>query len=1239
MSSASGELWDAYLYISLSTPADREKNLKEFKNSLQGVLIVVDMATGVSVPEITHSYVLSRKSLSALAGVISLVSRPGRGKQYGRIVVLDGETQEEVQSLLNIQGESEQFFRFCDCIRTEQYEEAGVLLGKMKQTDKSLAFQIEKELNFLFTGQPETENTDENQVRFMTRLWLFSSKLSKRWLSLQNLRTEDGGRLDETSSEEDWEKQKLEEVQANQAVVNSGLGQFKNSAEKGSMLENTLLRLLRHLFTWNPEDNPDLVRKTTEIMSFLRRVSAGTQNGRDIELVYLDDTGQKRRCYFECKYIQSKKLKEESILAKILQTQRETKEEIEHWILFAPNAKLDNYSVSLFEEAERNPGKYYPIKNIQVWNEESQIDGLLGLEPELYKIFFQSPAQAEAPPEEWGTAKKQQVIQTWRQKIAPVILLPRNMRLYPSQPHNLIFDLQNNLQERKRYEDLYQNYAPLFYYDENEVLSHEYLEESMYHWLYSNAGDIKVITGEYGDGKTYFLYCLCRRLLKEFIKNPQKNYLPIFISLKYLKTDKSPDALLEKRMRQLGCNYSDFQMLKENFHLLICLDGFDEISSKIDCNTIQQNAKLLAECCEYLCGTKLIITSRNQCFYENKVNEWLYKRLGGFEVLRLAPIKLIDRESFVFSKIVENDRFAKWEQLNATGKIQALMGKPFFLDMTRQLLESGEKLGEDSIVSIYEHYIRKCLSRKFYLNFERENSDLPDEIQIVDRIYHALQCLAYTLHRQGKEELLKDELETHLGKSLTEILWLESESDPIAREDANNRFSMRTLLKYGENGKVTFSHRSFQEYFVAVHLVEVMDKDLDGLRELLTENDYNYEILSFFAEQIKSEPEKMNDRIANLAALVNMDSESDGYHSRMSLAATIMQILYYVNKTIPTAEWNGKNLSGINIPGANLSEQNFRKTKFLNANLNNVILDGCDCSYCDMSGARLGETNKITALKFDGQGLLSLYKDGSLRQWDINYLEETSCTVIRSDLFDPVFGNGTDLFAQDNQVLELLGKQKNEINTYMRYLKNQNYSILSVYEERILIRESKIAGDCILLVNTHDFSIEHQWHIKKNGKGILVKNQFAFIYDGDASIELYSVARKQPEGRIDLSKGGEINSLAVHENEGNLLAALGQDTGEIFVYQCGHNKSELVARGRGTGCGLSHLAFCGDAILAAADTNGEIGLLHISYNKGVISMDRSKVLKLGIYCKGTKTEGLIPEEIRLRLERKASLRL
>lgn len=43
---SSDELWNVYLYTSLSTPDDRGKKLKEFKNSLQGVLIVVDMAMG-----------------------------------------------------------------------------------------------------------------------------------------------------------------------------------------------------------------------------------------------------------------------------------------------------------------------------------------------------------------------------------------------------------------------------------------------------------------------------------------------------------------------------------------------------------------------------------------------------------------------------------------------------------------------------------------------------------------------------------------------------------------------------------------------------------------------------------------------------------------------------------------------------------------------------------------------------------------------------------------------------------------------------------------------------------------------------------------------------------------------------------------------------------------------------------------------------------------------------------------
>ena len=173
------------------------------------------------------------------------------------------------------------------------------------------------------------------------------------------------------------------------------------------------------------------------------------------------------------------------------------------------------------------------------------------------------------------------------------------------------------------------------------------------------------------------------------------------------------------------------------------------------------------------------------------------------------------------------------------------------------------------------------------------------------------------------------------------------------------------------------------------------------------------------------------------------------------------------------------------------------------------------------------------------------------------------------------------------------------------------------------------------MISVNDFNIEHKWNVGKNSKGIIVNNQLTIIYDGDVLIELYSIAQQKSTGKIDIRRGGEISVLAVHENNGDAIVALGYDSGEIHVYQCSNYKSELVAKGRGLDYGLSHLVFCGASTLAVANSNGEICLLHISYNKGLISMDTSKVLKLGIYCKGIKTEGLIPEDIRMRLESRA----
>lgn len=77
-------------------------------------------------------------------------------------------------------------------------------------------------------------------------------------------------------------------------------------------------------------------------------------------------------------------------------------------------------------------------------------------------------------------------------------------------------------------------------------------------------------------------------------------------------------------------------------------------------------------------------------------------------------------------------------------------GKTFFLDMVRQLLATEESVGK-SAVSIYGHYIRKCLKRKFDRNFERDTQMLLDEQETIERIYLALCSMAYELWQREKK--------------------------------------------------------------------------------------------------------------------------------------------------------------------------------------------------------------------------------------------------------------------------------------------------------------------------------------------------------------------------------------------------------------------------------------------------------------------------------------------------------
>lgn len=837
------ENWKVYLCVSDQAAEEREGQIEAFRNSHKSVLITVTMWRDMQISDVSQVYVLKRAGRNELLEILSLASAKYPGKQSVRVVIREREVLEEAQALTDIGENNKDLEAFCTHLWEGKYVEAALDYERVKAFSLRLAEQLKKELEAC-----------RDQVS-MIKLWLFTSKLAMQWEQSQNWNEEvsivEAGETDNRRQEE----MKAEEKEEVHPPEDAGSA-FKNAAEKGAVLENALLRLLRRLFTWNREDNPDLEEKMKAVLRSLQKRPGGDQNGRDLDLVYLDETGQKRRCYFECKFIQSKKLTDEMVLAKILQARRNARGEIEHWILVAPTARLSKHAIELFEDAERKPGEYFPIKDIQIWSEENCIRELLSIEPELYTIFYGKQSGSELDLEKWSDQRKDEIVQKWKRRLMPVIMLPEVLRLYPSQPEKIMFALQNDLSVRAQYESLFQYRVKMSFYNDNQKMQQAYLEEDMEHWLFSDSCQARLLLGEFASGKTFFLYCLCRKLLAEFPNNPQKNYIPLCISLKNLRDVKKPEELIERRMKELGCNYNDFYGLKE-FHVLVCMDGFDEITSVVDDKTIEKNVKFLAECCEYLTGVKILITSRPQCFEKNDVKSWLSERLGGLEVLHLAPVGQEAGEQFVLHGTEDEERLERWEQFCGNRKFRALMEKPFFLDMIRILLESGENIGENA-VSVYEHYIKESLKRKFDCNFDREDAALLNKSETIDRIYRSLCAMAYKLQCQGEETVQVSEFESYMGESAAKVLWMEDRAEKDVRQDADNRFSMRTLLKYADasGDKVEFAHRSIREYFVAVYLWNLLKDDRPDFKDELGKNYYSNETLGFFAELMQGEPLK-----------------------------------------------------------------------------------------------------------------------------------------------------------------------------------------------------------------------------------------------------------------------------------------------------------------------------------------------------------------------------------------------
>lgn len=261
--------------------------------------------------------------------------------------------------------------------------------------------------------------------------------------------------------------------------------------------------------------------------------------------------------------------------------------------------------------------------------------------------------------------------------------------------------------------------------------------------------------------------------------------------MKRMGDGKTAADFIEERMKELGATREDFLELKRRYHVLVCLDGLDEMTAEMDSRTQLRNVKRLISCCDELKDVRILITSRTQCFESPNVKDMLRERLGEFEVWKLSPIPPEEAKQYLHAVFRESTGGQGESVIQEGPGWLTLAGKPLFIEMMRELWEDDVPV-DMSENEIYDRYIYKSLQRKFQEGYDRGDRWVKEK-DAIRRIRQALRQLAVRMQEKKRERLDIREIEAFLDMPVAKILWEEDTEDESISEDARNRFSMRSF--------------------------------------------------------------------------------------------------------------------------------------------------------------------------------------------------------------------------------------------------------------------------------------------------------------------------------------------------------------------------------------------------------------------------------------------------------------
>ncbi len=307
-----------------------------------------------------------------------------------------------------------------------------------------------------------------------------------------------------------------------------------------------------------------------------------------------------------------------------------------------------------------------------------------------------------------------------------------------------------------------------------------------------------VISGTGGCGKSVFM----RHLLLDSIKSGK--HTPIYIELRDMNDydQNTLDELIISSLRKLNFDLPEkfIEKLKKNGHIALLLDGYDEVNHDLRKNLIKDIKKFVTK--YQTCP--IVISTRP---------DDIFKGIDEFTIFQVAPLTLELAKQLIskipFDNEIKNKfTYALEKELFSTHT--SFLSNPLLLSI--MLLTYSENANIPKKLSVFYSQAYEALFHKHDANkgaYKRKRLS-PLDIQDFSNLF-SLFCLQTYDKRIFKTSRL--ETINYIKKS-KDHLNLEIQS-----EDFLHDLISAACLLIEDGLDITYTHRSFQEYFVAKYIL------------------------------------------------------------------------------------------------------------------------------------------------------------------------------------------------------------------------------------------------------------------------------------------------------------------------------------------------------------------------------------------------------------------------------------